>query len=145
MQLEFEKELSALIPVYDPSYKTIYDKVALVGDAAAQVKATSGGGLAIGGFCSRIAGQIIGRGMPLKDYERTWRKEFGSELNIHLQIHNHLNRLSDDDLNEFLAMVKEEGLVHLVEKYGDMERPGKLLNELMRQPGLMMKFAKFFF
>lgn len=57
-----------------------------VGDVAGQVKATTGGGVNIGGYCGRIAGAIAGnhinnpKEFPLILYEREWKTMFFKEL-----------------------------------------------------------------
>ena len=107
------------------------------------MKASTGGGIAVGGFCARIAGEVIGRGLPLSEYERLWRKEFGKELEMHLRIRNFLNKMDDKDLDEFFALAKEENIEELVEKYGDMDRPMELVKKMLRRPRLMLKLASF--
>ena len=58
---------------------TVKDNVALVGDAAGQVKATTGGGIIFGASCAKILAATIEshirKGAPLSHYEKDWRKE----------------------------------------------------------------------
>jgi geranylgeranyl reductase family protein len=53
--------------------------VYLVGDAAGQVKATSGGGIYYGARSGWLAGKCI----ETFDYERKWREEIGRQLSRH--------------------------------------------------------------
>ncbi|MCD6522808.1 MAG: NAD(P)/FAD-dependent oxidoreductase [Candidatus Diapherotrites archaeon] len=137
-----ENESAGLIPVFD-NKKTAFQNIALVGDAAAQVKATTGGGIAIGGFCGLILGNIIGRDLPLEMYERTWREEFERELVMHLKIRRAADTMSDTDYNELFHIGKEEGIEHIIEQYGDMDRPTKMIMEIMKRPGLMFKLSRY--
>lgn len=79
---------AGLIPLYESKLKTEckfgHLNLRLVGDAAAHVKATTGGGMVMG--C--IAAQHLAK----KDYERSWRKGIGNELYMHSLIRRFLNK-----------------------------------------------------
>lgn len=61
-----------------------------VGDVAGQVKATTGGGVNVGGFCGRLAGHAIGRGLQEgrsdwwvgQTYEHWWKGRYYVELKL---------------------------------------------------------------
>jgi digeranylgeranylglycerophospholipid reductase len=68
------------IPSTCPLPKTVSDNIMLVGDAARQTNAVSGGGIANAILAGRMAGEIAGRvvtnNKPIKelmDYDRLWR------------------------------------------------------------------------
>ena len=44
-----------------PPRKTVQGNVMLVGDAAGQVKPTSGGGIYMGAVCAKLAGEVAAR------------------------------------------------------------------------------------
>jgi geranylgeranyl reductase family protein len=118
------------IPVFD-GQQTVFDSVALVGDAAAQVKATTGGGIAIGGFCGRILGQVIGRDLPLSEYESAWRAEYERDLELHLRMRRFADRLSWQEMDELFVLARDNGLVPIIEQYGEMEKITPMINPLM--------------
>ena len=66
---------------------TVKDNVLLVGDAAGQVKATTGGGIIFGCSCAKVLAHTIRenveKGASLKAYEREWRKRYGIDLKMH--------------------------------------------------------------
>ena len=59
------------IPIYSPKIRTSHEngKIITVGDAAAQVKATTGGGVIMGGIAAKFSCRT--------DYEKKWRGEIG--------------------------------------------------------------------
>ena len=153
------------VPVYSPKFKTEYEiknrhrffkprdifyrknelsgtiknkKIILVGDSAAQVKATTGGGIVMGG----IAAQCVS-----KNYEKQWRKKIGKELYLHLLIRNFLNRLSEREINNLLLLASEHK--DIIQKKGDMDMASVLAFNLMKRPKFSLKifcmFARSFF
>ena len=62
----------------------------MVGDAAGQVKPTTGGGIYYGLLCADIAANNLHRALDADDlsarnlanYEREWKKKLGRELKI---------------------------------------------------------------
>lgn len=119
-----------VIPVYDPGIKTQYKKMMVVGDAASQVKATTGGGVVMGCTAARFVCE--------RDYEKQWRSEIGRELYLHLLIRRFLNRLSDKNLDRFFTLLNENKEV--IEKEGDMDVASKLLYAFLKKPRFMAKF-----
>jgi len=111
----------------------------IVGDAAGQVKPTSGGGIYPGTLCAKIAGTVAAeaaaRGSTSKDalmaYDTRWRSEIGRELETGLRIREGFNRLSDDDLNYMIRALDDERTLDIISKYGDMDHPSIVLRKLL--------------
>ena len=118
------------IPVYDPGLKTKYEKIVLVGDAAGHVKATTGGGIVMGGLAAKYA--------CLPDYENIWRSEIGRELRLHLMIRRFLNSLSDNSLDRLFSLIHEHR--GSIEETGDMDIATETLYPLMKNPAFLAKF-----
>ncbi len=122
------------IPLGAPG-KTATDDVILVGDAAGQVKPTSGGGIYMGAVCARITGEVAARASrkeaKLSEYEKRWRSAVGSELGIGMRIHKSLGKLSDENLNEFVAFLNKPEVREVITEYGDMDHPSVLLQKLI--------------
>ncbi len=95
------------IPVYDSKFKTSDNNVYLIGDAAGQVKATTGGGIVYGMRAGKILAECLNNG---KDYEKEWRKEIGKDLDLHLRVRKFLNKLSKEDYNDFINVLKNVDL-----------------------------------
>jgi flavin-dependent dehydrogenase len=111
----------------------------IVGDAAGQVKPTSGGGIYPGTLCAKIAGTVAAeaaaRGNTSKDalmeYDTRWRSEIGRELETGLRIREGFNKLSDDDLNYMIRALDDERTLDIISKYGDMDHPSIVLRKLL--------------
>ena len=78
----------------------------VVGDAAGQVKATTGGGVNIGGYCGRLAGVVaakhIHENMPLENYDRLWKSEYYLELKLMELYRKVVGKASDKTLDRVL-------------------------------------------
>ncbi|MFA4936206.1 MAG: NAD(P)/FAD-dependent oxidoreductase [Candidatus Methanoperedens sp.] len=118
-----------------PPKKTATDSVMLVGDAAGQVKPTSGGGIYMGAVCARIAGEVAARASRKEalseEYEKRWRGAVGRELAIGMRIHKSLGKLSDENLNEFIAYLNKPKTREAITEYGDMDHPSILMQKLI--------------
>jgi digeranylgeranylglycerophospholipid reductase len=119
-----------------PPERTVTDNVMIVGDAAGQVKPTSGGGIYIGAVCAKIAGEVAARAARREastgDYEKRWRSAVGRELAMGMMIHRSIGKLSDENLNEFIAFLNGPGMSERITEYGDMDHPSVLLKELLK-------------
>ncbi len=122
-----------------PLKKTVADGVLIVGDAAGQVKPTSGGGVYTGAACAKIAGEVAAAAAIEKDasvarlneYEKRWRAKLGRELNIGMKIHEFMGGLSDADLDELLGSMNTPAILDLITEYGDMDHPSILIKKLL--------------
>lgn len=74
------REFAAAIPL-KPRRVTQKQNVFLVGDAAGQVKATTGGGIVFGSRCARVLAECVASG---KNYDAAWRRKYGGLLRKHL-------------------------------------------------------------
>ena len=99
--------------------------ICLVGDAAGQVKSTTGGGVIFGGNCAAIAGKHFSN--PSR-YELEWKLRFGIDLKVHNIIHNHLASLSEKNLSNAGKKLQNLKLGEFLSKNGHMDRPTKMLN-----------------
>jgi flavin-dependent dehydrogenase len=130
-----------------PPQKTATDRVLLVGDAAGQVKPTSGGGVYMGAVCAKIAGEVAARAFRrecgLAEYEKRWRNAVGRELEIGMLIHKSVGKLSDENLNEFVSFLNKPDIRELMTEYGDMDHPSVFMQKLIMS-GNMMNLIKLF-
>ncbi|MBE0524002.1 MAG: NAD(P)/FAD-dependent oxidoreductase [Methanosarcinales archaeon] len=121
-----------------PQSCTVTNGIIITGDAAGQVKPTSGGGVYMGAICAKIAGEIAGNAAlegnssvsRLMEYDRSWREAIGRELGIGMRIHQVLGRLNDEDFNELIKFFGEPEVLELINTYGDIDHPSILLGKL---------------
>ena len=132
---------------FGPPKKTVTDNVLIVGDAAGQVKPTTGGGIYMGAVCAKIAGEVAAKTSRkegnLYEYEKRWRNAIGRELSIGMMIHKSLGKLSDEDLNGFIGFLNRQEISKIITEYGDMDRPSVLLQELIKS-GDKVRLLKLF-
>lgn len=119
------KKTAAIIGKYD---------VRLVGDAAGQVKAISGGGVIFGSWCAEIAASAS---TPL-NYEIGWRFKYGQELLIHRLIRKFLDSIDDKRLSNFGRKLRESNASSFIEENGDMEYASSLLFNIFKKPSLLL-------
>ncbi|MBU4406486.1 MAG: hypothetical protein KKB24_02760, partial [Candidatus Altiarchaeota archaeon] len=117
------------IPLYSPRIKTDYDKIITLGDSAGHVKATTGGGVVMGGLAARHACK--------KDYEKLWRAEIGRELRLHLLVRNFLDKLSSKNTDRLFSMVSDHK--DSLEKRGDMDLASRSISSLLRNPSFTFR------
>jgi flavin-dependent dehydrogenase len=110
--------------------------VLLVGDAAGQVKSTTGGGIIFGGNAAIIAAKAIhdkiNSGISLEAYERNWLREFGMEVRFHNLIHSIYSSLSNRQLDYLARFLKALSIEKVLSKYGDMDRPSLIIKRMFR-------------
>jgi len=121
-----------------PQSSTVTDGIIITGDAAGQVKPTSGGGVYMGAICAKIAGDVAGNaalegetsGTRLREYDRLWREAVGRELSIGMRIHRVFGQLDDKDFNELMSFFKEPEVLELINTYGDIDHPSILIGKM---------------
>src|SRR3989344_109309 len=132
---------SGLIPLYNPGKIIQKNNIYLIGDSAAQVKATTGGGIipslkAAHTLCDCIVNN--------KNYDREFEKQSGKELLLHLKIRNILNRFSDSDYDRLISLMNQDKVRKILKKY-DRDTPIPLVaNLLMKEPRFLL-FARTLF
>ncbi len=122
-----------------PLEKTAADGVVIVGDAAGQVKPTSGGGVYTGVACAKIAGEVAAlaaieedaSGDRLNEYDKRWRAKLGRELGIGMKIHDFMGGLSDAELDDLLGSMNTPAILDMITEYGDMDHPSILIKKLL--------------
>jgi flavin-dependent dehydrogenase len=142
-QLEAIEFQSAIVPMHQfGSADGTLDSnrnVFVVGDAAAQVKVTTVGGVVPGLYGAKALAQAILNG-------RNYRKELGGlkmELHLHLLVRHVLNRFSDKDYDELIGML-DGGLREVLEEWTRDELTQCFLRMIWAEPRLITLGAKAF-
>ena len=100
------------------------DRLVVVGEAAGQVKATTGGGIYFGLLCAEIAANAILKafgcgdysGKILKEYETEWRKRIEPELKAGVMLRNIFSKISDRQIDILMDLARKDGIMPLAEK-----------------------------
>ena len=129
-----------LIPKYRPGTYVHRGDCYLVGDAALQVKATTGGGLVPGMKAAESLSRSITSGTR---YHHELHK-VNKELRTSLILRRVLDRFEDNDYNELVKMVRSEKMKQVLAEE-DRDRPTSLLFKTVLKEPKMLLFAKVLF
>jgi geranylgeranyl reductase family protein len=152
-----------IIPTGGVLRRAVSDGVLVVGDAAGQVKSTTGGGLYYGMACAKIAGRVVVKalqGSPeavlrekaLRSYETERRDQFGGEIAFSVRFRAFLDSLSDDEVDYLFNVIQRDAsLIRRIEVDGDIDRQSKVgvillryVKYMIKKPGLIFKLRKVF-
>jgi geranylgeranyl reductase family protein len=134
---------SWVVPIL-PLPRSYGDRVLVVGDAAGQVKPTSGGGIYFGMLSAALAAETAGQALrrdaldarALSTYEKSWRSELALDLKIGTLFRRLFARMRDEDVDElFGTIVRSNLLPHLTERVSfDWHR--EIILFLLKHPSL---------
>ena len=142
------KKYYGVIPKYNPQKKLVKDKVILLGDAASQVKPTTGGGLIMGFSCAEIASRAAINALEtentelLMNYSKEYHDKFKNELKVQLMVHKIFKSLSDSELEYMFRKLKQEGAEQVISQYGDMDSQSPLVKEMFKRGILLSILPK---
>ena len=157
---EIIEKYKGKIPIYNKENKLFKNRALIIGDAASQVKPTTGGGLLIGFEAVRKAKKAIVNALDsedfnslnlekethddkeilqncLKSYQDDFEERFIKEFSYQFKVQKTLCTLSDDDLDYFFEELKEKEADKLISEYGDMDNQSILVKEFLKR-GLVL-------
>ena len=127
-----------IVPVYSRNIKTKKKNIYLVGDSAAQVKATTAGGI----IQSMIAAKsLVDSIINKKKYEREWREKIGTELYIHLFMRRILDNFSKKDYDYLIYLFSKKKNKKILENY-DRDFPSKFIIKMVISEPRLLYFLK---
>jgi geranylgeranyl reductase family protein len=100
-----------------PLPRTYRERIIVVGDAAGQVKPTTGGGIYYGLICADFAASTLSQALANNDlsarnlarYQRCWHKKLGPELKIGYWVRQLYERLSDGQIDRIFDIMSTSG------------------------------------
>jgi geranylgeranyl reductase family protein len=144
--------LSGSIPF--GALKRTYDSnVLLVGDAAAQIKPTSGGGIYTGILCGKHCSAVAIKALEernfsgnfLKKYHHLWYSDLGRELNLGMRYRKVYKNLTDNQLSYYIEKFQDKKITSIITEYGDIDYPSKLIKPMLKKaPYLIRLIPKLF-
>ncbi|MHA1295999.1 MAG: hypothetical protein ACTSRH_06850 [Promethearchaeota archaeon] len=120
--------------------KIAFENVLLLGDAACQVKATTGGGIVMLVTAAKQAARCIAHCFKKQDfskktikkfYEKPLKRLIGKDLRIHWIIREILRAFNSKDYDNFFEILKNNKIEKIISIYGDMDFPKSLFLKLM--------------
>ncbi len=120
---------------------TFGSRVLAVGEAAGQVKTTTGGGVAFGLRCAEIAADVLaaqlGKGSTMEtglaEYERLWKRELRTEILLGYYARRIWARLNDAHIERVFQFVRSDGVIPIIREKGNFDRHGELILALLRR------------
>jgi digeranylgeranylglycerophospholipid reductase len=137
------------IPLWSPM-RLHSENVLLVGDAARQVKPTTGGGVYMGLVGASHAARVTMDALQREDfsaaflsrYQRGFMADAGDELKRGADLRRLFVALSNAHLERLLAKLRSERLAGLINSYGDIDSPSRLLSELLKAAPSLAAFIR---
>jgi len=120
----------------------------IVGDAAGQVKATSGGGVYPGLMCAKCAIDTIKNALEwgdysensLRNYEICWKNGIGKELKYASYLHRIYRKIRDDEFNKIIKILNDEKVIKIINEEGDIDYPSRIAIKIFRKKPSLMKY-----
>jgi len=131
---------SGSVLVSGPVDKCWSENFLITGDAAGQVKQTTGGGIVIGGYSGMLAGKAAAsaaktpqeqRWKILMQYDQEWRDKFASDLKRMGIARRIFSGLSDETLSRLFEAVRD--YLPEIQEYADMDFQGKIISHMLRK------------
>ena len=136
------------IPIGFPR-RTYADRVMIVGDAACQVKGTSGGGIYSGlrcaAHCANTALEALAKddfsSRQMRRYHKAWSGTVGKELRKDLAIFESFASLTDRQMDDLFEIFNQPEMVRIIEEHGDIDFPSKVGWRLLREEPRLLKYT----
>jgi digeranylgeranylglycerophospholipid reductase len=122
-----------------------------VGDAASQVKPTTGGGVIFGLTCAKIAAQVASEAIRRNDlssnylqlYQKRCGDMLGFDFNVMLRMRKFLDSLSDEKVDQALRFCATLGLNRTLQNVEEIDFQGQTLLKIMKKPAAFAALAYF--
>jgi len=136
-----------------PVTKTYSNGFLAVGDAASQVKSTTGGGVIFGLTCASVAAEVAYEALSKNDssseflsaYQRRCKEIMGFDVKAMLRIRKMLNVMSDEKIDDAISLCKKLNLDKTFQNVKDIDFQGQSLLRLLPNPRMLTALSYFFF
>jgi digeranylgeranylglycerophospholipid reductase len=121
--------------------KTFGSRVLAIGEAAGQVKTTTGGGIYFGLLCSSIAAGVIEKRFQegdfseraMSEYEKLWKKRLQKEILLGYHARKVCARLNDSQIERLFRIARNDGVIPMIREQGNFDWHGELTMKLLRR------------
>lgn len=125
-----------------PIPKTYSNGFLAVGDAASQVKPTTGGGVIFGMTCARVAAEVAYEALRkngfsqefLSVYQKRCEEKLGFDVNVMLKIRKILDAMPDDKIDDAINFCAKIGLDKVLQNVEDIDFQGRSLLRILWNP-----------
>ena len=121
--------------------KTYGERILAVGEAAGQIKTTTGGGIFFGLHCSEIAANVIlerirkdtFKSSDLSEYEKSWKRSIQKEILIGYYARKLCGKMSDSQIERMFQIAKTDGIFPLIREKGNFDWQSDLILSLFKR------------
>ena len=140
------KQYGGIIPL-GALKKTFCSNVLLAGDAAAQVKPTSGGGIYPGLLCANHCSNVSIEALKnntfssqfLKKYHKSWHADIGRELSMGMKFRKIFVHFTDRHFDKYIEKFQNQKINEIISKYGDIDYPSKLIKPMIKKTPTLLR------
>lgn len=130
------------ITLSGPIRRAYADGFMVVGDAASQVKPTTGGGVIFGLTCARMAAEVAHEALRRNDvssrflqvYQKRFTEALSFDFGVMLRLRRFLDSLSDEKLDAILRFYTRIGLDKILKDIEEIDFQGKMLLKISNTP-----------
>lgn len=143
------EKYKGFIPVFNENNVMVKDKAILIGDAAGQIKPSSGGGLLIAFDACRMACKHVSKAIEndcyecLIEYEKEFFNRYSREFSYQFKVQKSFSLMEDDDFDYLFVKLKQNNCEKLISEFGDMDEQSILVKEFIKR-GLIFKIVPSF-
>ncbi|OGD16410.1 hypothetical protein A2V47_03850 [Candidatus Atribacteria bacterium RBG_19FT_COMBO_35_14] len=129
---EIIEKLAGIIPIGLTKY--YHKNIALVGDAAVQVKPLTGGGIYYGLKSAELLAECI-RDNRLDGYDIRLKKKFGREIKFGLKARKLYEEINEKELKNMFILFKENA--GIIERTANFENHSVIFIEILKNPKIL--------
>ena len=128
-----------------------FSRAILVGDAACQVKASTGGGIVMLVLAAQIAAPALieavesgqfSRSFLYQNYQEPCENTIGRELKIHYLLRSLIKRFTAREWDQIIGFLNSTEVRHIFTIYGEMDFPRSFFFKLLRNARIFSLFLK---
>ncbi len=128
--------------VQNPIEKSYADRVLVVGEAAGQIKTTTGGGIFYGMLGAELAVETLRNAFKknkftaavLSPYDRRWKKAIGEELRMGFYFRKLFSKLTDEQTEELFDRMSQEALLTVAQREANFDWHKSIILSIFKIP-----------
>ncbi len=130
---EWSNAQAGVISLYT-GHKIVFDGMALVGEAAGQIKNTTGGGIVFGCKSARLLADAVEKN-NLQWYEKRFNEMYATDLKAHAKVRKLIDKMGPD---RALGLAEKLGFKKIAEEEGDMDHVGSMVKRYLGKKVMLL-------
>ena len=143
-----ESDIDLRPVVQGPLEKSFGDRFLVIGEAAGQIKTTTGGGIYYGLLGAELAAETLGEAFQknrftadvLSPYDRRWKKAIGEELKFGYYFRKFFAKLNDEQIEELFDRMAQEEILNLAHREAEFDWHKSLILSIFKLPTVKRVF-----